>query len=285
MFKNSDAHRRMYTWLHLIAYEGYPNLIKDEITLLETRTKGPRCGKRKFQSMLDARSEGLGSVLHIVATQEDLSSTFELLLAKGANVNAKCRDIGTPLHSVARSGNLDAALLLLKNGADPNASCDIFGRVLDCALNWGSHISEDMISLLLRHGANANAQTQGINTAMRAFEYTDNGISISIMRQLLAHGADPNSAIEPGKTALHVAITQRCSKMVKVLLEGGADLNRRIGEYGNAVQTAGRTNDWRIMQALKPHGADVDPGDFSSSGPYSDPWIAKANMDEERSYR
>ena len=275
LFKPSDAHRRMYTWLHLIAYEGYPNLIKDELTLLEINTKGSRRGKRKFQSMLDARSEGLGSVLHIVATQKDLSSCFELLLAKGADVNATCKDIGTPLHIAVSSYNDHAAHSLLEHGADPNATCDQFGNVLDCAVQT-SPIS---MELLLKYGANANAQKQGINTALRAVPMDDGHHSIDKTRLLLTNGADPDSAVEAGKSVLHVAITQRCFKMVRVLLQGGADLNRRIGEYGNAVQTAGRTNDWRIMQVLKNFGADVNPKDFSSSGPYSDPWIAQANMD------
>ena len=274
-FRSTITHRCMYTWLHLITYEGHAELIKEELTLLESNTKRSRRGRREFQSMLDARSEGLGSALHIAATQKALSSSLELLLAKGADVNATCIYIGTPLHSAVRSSNLKAARYLLEKGADPNASCRRFGNVLDCAVRS----STELLKLLLRHGANANAQRQGINTAMRAVPCGDIDDSLRDMRLLLTNGADANSAIRPGTSYLHVAIIQRSVKMVKVLVQGGADLDRRIGEYGNAVQTAGRTNDWRIMQALANCSADINPEDFSSSGPYSDPWIARANRE------
>ena len=45
----------------------------------------------------------------------------DLLISKGANVNARDKSGATPLHQVALKGNLAFATLLLQHGADVNA--------------------------------------------------------------------------------------------------------------------------------------------------------------------
>ena len=286
--KRTDAHRRMYTWLHLITYERWPLLVKDELKLLEGRTKHSRRGKEEFQSMLDARSEGLGSALHIAAAQKTQpGSSFEQLLDSGAGVNTMCKDIGSPLHSAVKSVNLHATRSLLERGANVNASCGQFGNVLDCAVQdsfssllnvLDDHISAeeerirlDIIRILLEYGA--NAQNQGINAALRDVQHGK--FSLHVIEVLLRNEADIKSA----DWLLHTAIMDRNSNMVELLLQEGADFRRCIGEYGDAVQTASITNDWKMMKILSNFGADVDPEDFSIGGPYSDPSIAQSNSD------
>ena len=140
-------------------------------------------------------------------------------------------------------------------------------------------MNSPLLFLLLDYDANANAQNQGINTALRALSLGEDDASIYKLEMLLQKGADANSAVEPGRSILHVAITQRFFNTVKVLLQGGACMRCRIGEHGNAVQTAGMVNDWGTMQILSNFGADVDPEDFSIGGPYSDPLTARSNRD------
>lgn len=48
----------------------------------------------------------------------------ELLIHRGANVNARQLQGYTPLHTAAHNGNTELAKLLLKNGADQNATTD-----------------------------------------------------------------------------------------------------------------------------------------------------------------
>ena len=48
-------------------------------------------------------------------------STVELLIEKGANVNSKCDNGSTPLHSAAITGNIHKAEILISNDSDVNA--------------------------------------------------------------------------------------------------------------------------------------------------------------------
>ena len=71
----------------------------------------------------------MGTLLHI-AVRQNLKEIVELLIAKGADVNAKAFQIGddaekgggfTPLHDAARGGFEEIAKLLIESGAEVNA--------------------------------------------------------------------------------------------------------------------------------------------------------------------
>jgi hypothetical protein len=95
----------------------------------------------------------------------------ELLIAKGAEVNAKDKYGRTPLHWAAKYGRKEIIELLLTNGADVNAIADVnrqnqFGKTpLDAAheslmLNPNTFINDrllETISLLVKHGGRRKA--------------------------------------------------------------------------------------------------------------------------------
>jgi ankyrin repeat protein len=71
-------------------------------------------------TMRDART-GLGSTpLHLAATNSD-PGALQVLLAAGANVNAKDAEGNTPLHMAAYTNRYEQARLLLEAGADIEA--------------------------------------------------------------------------------------------------------------------------------------------------------------------
>lgn len=76
--------------------------------------------------------------LHAAAAVQD-RATMELLLARGADANAKQQLDYTPLHGAASRGDIEMAKLLIAHGADRNAKGTDGLSVADIARKYGQH--------------------------------------------------------------------------------------------------------------------------------------------------
>lgn len=81
------------------------------------------------------------------------TSIVDMLLNRGALLNATNMGDDTALHLAASHGHLDCATLLVKNKADVNATNEYGNTPLHYACFWGY---QDIAELLLAHGAQAN---------------------------------------------------------------------------------------------------------------------------------
>jgi cytohesin len=91
--------------------------------------------------------------LHIAATKE----VVELLIAKGADVNAKDKYDMTPLHPAAGRGHKEVVELLIAKGADVNAR-DEDG---DTPLDWADRRNQTATTALLRkHGGKTKKELE-----------------------------------------------------------------------------------------------------------------------------
>ena len=141
------------------------------------------------------------TLLHVAARwgREDLA---ELLIAAGADVEARNELDERPLHVASKYGRPTVVKLLLTRGANINASGGRAHTPLhaaSCGLGGQSTIGArlQVAKLLLAAGADVNARQRGSGfTPLRcATNYESRNPAMADL--LLTHGADPRGADEP----------------------------------------------------------------------------------------
>jgi ankyrin len=204
---------------------------------------------------LAARTRQGFSALHFAARAGDLESV-KLLLAAGVDINiqtqtadaGKRNDVSvslgiaksngtsgyTPLLIAVMRGQIDVAMYLLDQGADPNILAAGFTPLHWASTNWESFVAnpvygfEDpmsgipdrqaklrMVKALLAHGANVNARMTKPQpgfaggyldaTGSTPFLLASSADDVEMMRLLLAAGADPKISTATNATAIQAA--------------------------------------------------------------------------------
>ena len=137
-----------------------------------------------------------------------------LLLDHGANPNIPSQTGATPLMAARTS---DVAWLLVAKGADVNARSKRGETALAAAAGRGD---EESVELLLAHGADVNAADyRGYTPLMHAAQYDRD--SLDIVRTLLARGANANVTAE-GQTPVSIAARRGETALTRLLREAAA---------------------------------------------------------------
>lgn len=122
--------------------------------------------------------------LHLAEFSVGHKKMIDLLVSKGADVNARAASGATPLFFAILRDQKDDAQFLISKGADVNTP-DAYGdTVLDCALRlqYGS-----LIQLLLDHGADVNAQDQSMHRPLTYAMGMDDHHWADVLRKRGAH--------------------------------------------------------------------------------------------------
>jgi ankyrin repeat protein len=146
-------------------------------------------------------SDGSGSGKEVSATSK-VPLVAELLIAKGADVNAKNNEGVTPLIWAIAKRKPSLAKLLIKNGADVNVAI-------------------------------TNGDLEGSTPLHFAAGESDSGGDLETANELIAAGAKIDTKNKDGQTPLYVAAINGLDAIVDLLLQKGAEIN--------AKDTDGRT--------------------------------------------
>ena len=168
-----------------------------------------------------------GTRLHRAATKE----IAEVLIAAGADVNAKNNRDMTPLHEAALSGRKEVAELLIAKSADVNAKRNDGKTPLALAIRWNK---TEIAELLIANGADVNAkQVDGITPLHRAAHE-----GYKIVKLLIAEGADVNAKDEDGYTPLDLAIRLRHPETADLLRKHGGKTKKELKASEPVAETS-----------------------------------------------
>jgi len=202
----------------------------ETVTLLlyKRRTNVNAFDKRGYMPLHWAALEGN---FEIMAMLLENGADMELPTRRGCSplavsvwhfiLNGKRVATGLP---VEREATLDAMLFLLERGANINAVCGYnsvsgFGFSLLHAASW--HCEIELMNVLLDKGADIESEDEN---AMTPLFYAIRSSKLEAVSFLLERGAKVNIYdIEEGRTPLHHAALHGKTKILRVLLDAGAD--------------------------------------------------------------
>jgi len=183
----------------------------------------------------------------------------KIILASGADVNARNYDGNTPLILAAdiddSENSIDLIELLIKAGADVNAADDYgWTPLLIAVINDNLEATK----VLLNHGANINAVNSDFENAF--IVAIENGASDNLIELLVKHGVDVNAKNKDGLTALMVAIVELYDPkdIVELLIKLGVDIDEPDSTGKTALMHAAIIGDTKIVETLLLHGADMN---------------------------
>ena len=246
------------------------------------------------------------NVTALMWASTDLEKT-KVLLAHGADVNARSSDMRTPLMIAARRpGNLATVKFLLEHGAKVNPTLHPAAEsspLIEAATVPDASVME----LLLAHGADAKASAQQAITMaigqqcakclslLVSKELPKEAYSLALpdisfvgdaaaVRVLLDHGANVNAVDPLGRTPLMYAAASDLLALdvVKLMVERGADINakdthKQSGDSGLTVLDIARLHgDTPIVQFLVKAGAKGSPAPAPALKPRRDNTISSA---------
>jgi ankyrin repeat protein len=170
------------------------------------------------------------------------TDVIRLLLENGANINQEAENHQNALILASKNGQEAAVRMLIEAGACVNND----GMTPIQVASREGH--KGIVEMLIQAGADVNLGYQP------ALYCASEGGHEDVVQTLILAGADLNLEGYLG-TALHTASYRYYPeiKIVELLINAGADVNKLAGEYGTALQTAvaGGTDDPSALEAVR----------------------------------
>lgn len=230
---------------------------------------------------VNQQAEGGRSALH-EAAERGQAEMARTLLEMGANVDASLDTGQRPLELAVLQGHSEVVGVLLASGADPNLRAEGTSPLL---IGTAFRGQVELVELLLEHGARTDETSDGW-TALHHAADNDQGTvipalvhcggdpervepdghrtplqlavfagNVSAVRGLLDAGADPDGGMPPVSPPLAQAARDGHLEIVRLLVEYGADVNRRVNDW-TPLRMAEFGNHRGIVDYLKQQGAE-----------------------------
>lgn len=205
---------------------------------------------------------------------EDDAKLIKSLIDNGADVNAKGRNLDTPLHNALRSGSFSVAKVLIEAGAYVKAKNIDGETTLDMVCDVTSHERKgyneedqyELAKLLIEKGVEVNSPSgRGKNNPLIRAVGTGN---IKLIKLLIENGADVNApnhlgnppiAYIPNKFYSNSSSlsSEKQLQTVKLLVENGANINIKSRNRTNLLYML-IENDPSVLKYLIDKGIEAD---------------------------
>ena len=191
-----------------------------------------------------AKKDAYGDTVLHTATMTSLApSILELLVAGGADVNARNKDGVSPLLIAVQKRNFAHVKFYAERGADINSADKAGDTPLTLALKDGQAMLEMLVNRTnaLSHDSNGNTP---LHTAVIV------NASIEQIRYLISLTDDINARNSDGNNALYLAVERNNKKIGELLLAKNADIfstnNANDSPLHLALKKGGDTQGWLI---------------------------------------
>ncbi|MFN7038500.1 MAG: ankyrin repeat domain-containing protein [Alphaproteobacteria bacterium] len=237
----NSTDRLGHTGLHLASYQGHLNIVK---ILLENNAD-LEAGAVKSQ---------YERPIHYAA-KNDQTEILEILLEKGAKLNATDINGATPLHLAARQGKINSVRFLIKQpGVEIDKQND---REWYTALHMASYYGHDkVVEELINNEADIEREDSTGATPLYLAVIEN---KLDAARTLLESGANPlpTNKEQSNATALHMASWFGYTDMIKLLHEYKADINAKDKDKMTALYFAILNRQYHSARILVGVGADI----------------------------
>jgi ankyrin repeat protein len=224
--------------------------VSSVVSLSQTNTDNSNSNSDKI-----APFEATAQLMNALQYGGDAKS-IKLLIAKGADVNAKDNEGWHALQLAAKRGNIEIVRLLLENGADVNATNLNGVTALTSAAYRGY---TDIAKLFVEKGASVNAKENDNTTALMVAAGAGQTNAVEF---LLDNGADINATNNFGYSVLMTALNGNKIDVVKILLSKGVKINETNWSGETVLMSAVEDGKTEIVKLLLAKGAKVNAENF-----------------------